>query len=104
MDKEDANKIIDLLVDLKILHGEIRAYNKSLEKIDSTRKLFTDLFKEDEEKGVFAGLTVVENKIITECQKVVKDAKEIEKQIQILNGSYKENNVTSFEEWKVLNL
>lgn len=104
MNKEEANKVIKLSLEYERLHGEMSAFNKSLQRIDDTRKLFTDLFKEDEEKGVFAGLTVVENKIITDCQKVVKDAKEIEKQIQILNGSYKENNVASFEEWKMLNL
>lgn len=104
MNKEEITKMIELTFEHKRLCGEIHAYNKSLEKVDSTRTLFTDLFKEDEEKGVLAGLTVVENKIITECQKVIKDVKEIENQIDILNGNPQEDNVTNFKEWKMLNL
>ncbi|WP_192977818.1 hypothetical protein [Mammaliicoccus vitulinus] len=104
MNKEVANKLIELSYEHKRLHGEVSAFNRSLEKIDDTRNLFTNLFKEDDEKGVFAGLTVAENKIITDCQNTIKNIKEIEKEIGVLNGTPQDETVTSFEEWKMLNL
>ncbi|MGV3043454.1 hypothetical protein ACEE08_11140 [Staphylococcus rostri] len=103
METEQAVKLIQLEGEHSRLLGQIQAYNKALSKTEETRKLFNGLFKHSEEKGVFAGITVVENKVIKECQEAIKNIKKIKKEIDKINGIESNDTVTNFEEWKMLN-
>ncbi|MGX0020207.1 hypothetical protein ACUXPG_000618 [Staphylococcus hominis] len=103
MTNEDAIKIIELQREHSKLLGQIEAYNLTLSKIEETRELFNGLFDENEDKGVYAGITVVENKIIVECQQAIKDIKKVGKDIDVIAGIESDDTVTNLEEWKMLN-
>lgn len=103
MTNEDAIKILELKREYDRLHGQIQAYNSALSKIKETRELFNGLFDENEDKGVYAGITVVENKVITECQQTIKEINKVTKDIDVIAGIEVDDKVTSLEEWKMLN-
>ncbi|PTE69904.1 hypothetical protein BUY46_01870 [Staphylococcus devriesei] len=103
MTNEDAIKVIELQREHSRLLGQIEAYNKTLSKVEEARKLFNGLFDETEDKGVYAGITVVENKVIVECQQAIKEIKKVEKDIDVIAGIEINDTVTDLEEWKMLN-
>lgn len=103
MTNEDAIKVIELQREHSRLLGQIEAYNKTLSKVEEARKLFNGLFDETEDKGVYAGITVVENKVIVECQQAIKEIKKVEKDIDVIAGIEIDDTVTNLEEWKMLN-
>ncbi|MDK7927671.1 MAG: hypothetical protein QP798_10360 [Staphylococcus simulans] len=103
MTNEDAIKVLELQREHTRLLGQIEAYNSTLSKIEETRELFNGLFDEKEDKGVYAGIAVVENKVIAECQQAIKNIKEISKEIDKLAGIETDDTVTDLEEWKMLN-
>lgn len=103
MTNEDAIKIIELQQEHSRLLGQIEAYNKTLSKVEEARELFNGLFDETEDKGVYAGITVVENKVIKECQQAIKEINKISKEIDTLSGIESNDTVTDLEEWKMLN-
>ncbi|MCR1798324.1 hypothetical protein NSA29_12350 [Staphylococcus warneri] len=103
MTNEDAIKVIELQREHSRLLGQIEAYNKTLSKVEEARELFNGLFDETEDKGVYAGITVVENKVIKECQQAIKEINKISKEIDTLSGIESNETVTNLEEWKMLN-
>ncbi|MDO5375729.1 MAG: hypothetical protein Q4F01_06010 [Staphylococcus rostri] len=103
METEQAVKIIQLEGEHSRILGQIEAYSTALSKVEEAREFFKGLFDETEDKGVFAGLTVVENKVIKECQEAVKSIKKIRKEIDRLSGIEHDETVTNFKEWKMLN-
>ncbi|MEB5828522.1 hypothetical protein MXE62_10145 [Staphylococcus haemolyticus] len=103
MTNEDAMKVIELQQEHSRLLGQIEAYNKTLSKVEEARELFNGLFDETEDKGVYAGITVVENKVIKECQQAIKEINKISKEIDTLSGIESNDTVTDLEEWKMLN-
>lgn len=103
MTNEDAIKVIELQQEHSRLLGQIEAYNKTLSKVEEARELFNGLFDETEDKGVYAGITVVENKVIKECQQAIKEINKISKEIDTLSGIESNDTVTDLEEWKMLN-
>ncbi|RIN48940.1 hypothetical protein BU041_09995 [Staphylococcus simulans] len=103
MTKDDAIKVIELQHEHSRLLGQIESYNSTLSKIEETRELFNGLFDEKEDKGVYAGIAVAENKVIAECQQAIKSIKEISKEIDKLAGIETDDTVTDLEEWKMLN-
>lgn len=103
MTNEDAIKVIELQQEHSRLLGQIEAYNKTLSKVEEGRELFNGLFDETEDKGVYAGITVVENKVIKECQQAIKEINKISKEIDTLSGIESNDTVTDLEEWKMLN-
>ncbi|TRL69802.1 hypothetical protein [Staphylococcus haemolyticus] len=103
MTNEDAIKIIELQREHSSLLGQIEAYTKTLSKVEEARELFNGLFDETEDKGVYAGITVVENKVIKECQQAIKEINKISKEIDTLSGIESNDTVTDLEEWKMLN-
>lgn len=103
MTNEDAIKIIELQREHTRLLGQIEAYNKTLSKVEEARELFNGLFDGTEDKGVYAGITVVENKVIKECQQAIKEINKISKEIDTLSGIESNDTVTDLEEWKMLN-
>ncbi|MCG1905099.1 hypothetical protein KZX25_07380 [Staphylococcus epidermidis] len=103
MTNEDAIKVIELQREHSKLLGQIEAYNKTLSKVEEARELFNGLFDETEDKGVYAGITVVENKVIKECQQAIKEINKISKEIDTLSGIESNDTVTDLEEWKMLN-
>lgn len=103
MTNEDAIKIIELQREHSNLLGQIEAYNKTLSKVEEARELFNGLFDGTEDKGVYAGITVVENKVIKECQQAIKEINKISKEIDTLSGIESNDTVTDLEEWKMLN-
>ncbi|WP_158256660.1 hypothetical protein [Staphylococcus warneri] len=52
---------------------------------------------------MYAGITVVENKVIKECQQAIKEINKISKEIDTLSGIESNDTVTDLEEWKMLN-
>lgn len=103
MTNEDAIKVIKLQREHSRLLGQIEAYNSALSKIEESRELFNGLFDETRDKGVFAGIAVVENKVITGCQQAIKEIKKVSKEIDVLAGIDTDDTVTNLEEWKMLN-
>lgn len=103
MTKEEARKVLELQNEHSRILGQIEAYNKTLSKLEETRELFDGLFDKTEDKEVFAGITVVENKVINECQQAIKSIKKISKEIDKLAGIEVDETVTNIEEWKMLN-
>ncbi|MHD0383383.1 hypothetical protein ACY2C9_10600 [Staphylococcus simulans] len=103
MTKDDAIKVIELQREHSKLLGQIESYNSTLSKIEETRELFNGLFDDKEDKGVYAGITVVENKVIVECQQAIKEIKQVEKEIDVIAGIEIDDTVTNLEEWKMLN-
>lgn len=103
MTNEDAIKVLELQREHTRLLGQIEAYNSTLSKIEEARELFNGLFDEKEDKGVYAGITVVENKVIVECQQAIKEIKKVEKEIDVIAGIEIDDTVTNLEEWKMLN-
>lgn len=103
MTNEDAIKVIEIQQEHSRLLGQIEAYNKTLSKVEEARELFNGLFDETEDKGVYAGITVVENKVIKECQQAIKEINKISKEIDTLSGIESNDTVTDLEEWKMLN-
>ena len=59
MTNEDAIKVIELQREHSRLLGQIEAYNKTLSKVEEARELFNGLFDETEDKGVYAGLSLI---------------------------------------------
>ncbi|OFV03777.1 hypothetical protein HMPREF3124_11140 [Staphylococcus sp. HMSC12H08] len=103
MTKDDAIKVIELQREHSRLLGQIEAYNSALSKIEETRELFNGLFDEKEDKGVYAGIAVVENKVIAECQQAIKEINKVSKEIDSVAGIERDDTVTDLEEWKMLN-
>ncbi|OFO98709.1 hypothetical protein [Staphylococcus sp. HMSC065E08] len=103
MTNEDAIKVLELQREHTRLLGQIEAYNSTLSKIEEARELFNGLFDDKEDKGVYAGITVVENKVIVECQQAIKEIKQVEKEIDVIAGIEIDDTVTNLEEWKMLN-
>lgn len=103
MTKDDAIKVIELQREHSKLLGQIESYNSTLSKIEEARELFNGLFDDKEDKGVYAGITVVENKVIVECQQAIKEIKQVEKEIDVIAGIEIDDTVTNLEEWKMLN-
>lgn len=103
MTNEDVIKVIELQREHTRLLGQIEAHNSTLSKIKEARELFNGLFDEKEDKGVYAGITVVENKVINECQQAIKEINKISKEIDALSGIEINDTVTDLEEWKMLN-
>ncbi|PTI96355.1 hypothetical protein [Staphylococcus simulans] len=103
MTKDDVIKVIELQREHSRFLGQIESYNSTLSKIEETRELFNGLFDEKEDKGVYAGIAVAENKVIAECQQAIKSIKEISKEIDKLAGIETDDTVTDLEEWKMLN-
>lgn len=103
MTNEDAIKVLGLQREHTRLLGQIEAYNSTLSKIEEARELFNGLFDDKEDKGVYAGITVVENKVIVECQQAIKEIKQVEKEIDVIAGIEIDDTVTNLEEWKMLN-
>ncbi|PTK82044.1 hypothetical protein BUZ25_02335 [Staphylococcus haemolyticus] len=102
MTNEDVIKVIELQREHTRLLGQIEAYNSTLSKIEEAREFFNGLFDEKEDKGVYAGITVVENKVINECQQAIKEINKISKEIDALSGIEINDTVTDLEEWKML--
>lgn len=103
MTNENAIKIIELQLEHSSLLGQIEAYTKTLSKVEEARELFNGLFDGTEYKGVYAGITVVENKVIKECQQAIKEINKISKEVDTLSGIESNDTVTDLEEWKMLN-
>lgn len=103
MTNENAIKVLELQREHTRLLGQIEAYNSTLSKIEEARELFNGLFDDKEDKGVYAGITVVENKVIVECQQAIKEIKQVEKEIDVIAGIEIDDTVTNLEEWKMLN-
>lgn len=103
MTKDDAIKVLELQREHTRLLGQIEAYNSALSKIEEARELFNGLFDEKEDKGVYAGVTVVENKVIVECQQAIKKINKVSKEIDTVAGIESDDTVTDLEEWKMLN-